>query len=923
GLGVSILIQSPQDGDSPTIPELPTYPPPPPPVELDAQKEDSPEMLHPVPLLQASPSIYSQDASPDMLPTISFVPKDIDMDARTSNGSSFDQTLTSGIVDPTRASQELTADAPGQHLEAPSPMKTPTPEQRRLKKRLLVIKELIDTEYTFGQDMTVVVDIYKGTSSSCGLTPEDVKILFSNSEQVVKFSMDFQDALKQAAKSVYVLPKSQRWLSKRASNYVPNASNSGSPGGSSVQENPEVSDDEKDRQTTVGQTFIELSTRMEKVYSEYLKNHDAANKTLDTLLKNKNKHVNIWLKECRDWASDLTTAWSLDSLLVKPVQRVLKYPLLLTELLSTTPTDHPDHAALADALRETTAMSVRINDMKKRADVVGQVVGSRKRKESDVRAGLSKAFGRRTEKLKQHVGLSEMFTDKEYDALAQRFGDNFFQLQLVMRDVELYTTEMQTATARFHEFVVAIEAYMTVAPSNYPEIESKWCRFRLAAKDVVAVALVDHLAAVRKSVIAPMVTLLKLHDGPQRVMQKRNKRLLDYVKYKAIKDRGDRPDKKLTELGEQFVALNVTLKEELPRLLALTGRLMEACLNSFVQLQTGWHALVQKRLGFALDRLPPDVAAILSDWAGDFTFSEAQVLSLGVCNGAVLADIANVHGSEQPAATSSSSSLPSRRPSSTAARTFSVEYGASPKTSVDFAAAAGLPAYPADALHTSSGRSRASSNFSSSAYITPAAAAATASGIIHTTPSSSRNSTAAISSSAAASSYRTSDASPLLPQLSLDTPRFPEFFPDPLVPLNTPTHVPPDLADHPSSPDAPRYSGFFSSAMPMAETTTTTTAPPSTSMPSALQQQQQQQPLSSPPPTVVKEPKVLFLAASMYEFNIDRARREAGYPYLTYVAGEIFDVIGEKGDLWLARNQDDPTHQVGWIWLRHFAKLAG
>ncbi|KAI2094389.1 hypothetical protein LOZ35_003769 [Ophidiomyces ophidiicola] len=933
GLGVSILIQSPQDGDSPTIPELPTYPPPPPPVELDAQKEDSPEMLHPVPLLQASPSIYSQDASPDMLPTISFVPKDIDTDARTSNGSSFDQTLTSGIVDPTRASQELTADAPGQHLEAPSPMKTPTPEQRRLKKRLLVIKELIDTEYTFGQDMTVVVDIYKGTSSSCGLTPEDVKILFSNSEQVVKFSMDFQDALKQAAKSVYVLPKSQRWLSKRASKYVPNASNSGSPGGSSVQENPEVSDDEKDRQTTVGQTFIELSTRMEKVYSEYLKNHDAANKTLDTLLKNKNKHVNIWLKECRDWASDLTTAWSLDSLLVKPVQRVLKYPLLLTELLSTTPTDHPDHAALADALRETTAMSVRINDMKKRADVVGQVVGSRKRKESDVRAGLSKAFGRRTEKLKQHVGLSEMFTDKEYDALAQRFGDNFFQLQLVMRDVELYTTEMQTATARFHEFVVAIEAYMTVAPSNYPEIESKWCRFRLAAKDVVAVALVDHLAAVRKSVIAPMVTLLKLHDGPQRVMQKRNKRLLDYVKYKAIKDRGDRPDKKLTELGEQFVALNVTLKEELPRLLALTGRLMEACLNSFVQLQTGWHALVQKRLGFALDRLPPDVAAILSDWAGDFTFSEAQVLSLGVCNGAVLADIANVHGSEQPAAATSSSSLPSRRPSSTAARTFSVEYGASPKTSVDFAAAAGLPAYPADALHTSSGRSRASSNFSSSAYITPAAAAAaaaaaaTASGIIHTTPSSSRNSTAAISSSAAASSYRTSDASPLLPQLSLDTPRFPEFFPDPLVPLNTPTHVPPDLADHPSSPDAPRYSGFFSSAMPMAETTTTTTAPSSTSMPSALQQhqQQQQQPLSPPPPppTVVKEPKVLFLAASMYEFNIDRARREAGYPYLTYVAGEIFDVIGEKGDLWLARNQDDPTHQVGWIWLRHFAKLAG
>ena len=67
--------------------------------------------------------------------------------------------------------------------------------------------------------------------------------------------------------------------------------------------------------------------------------------------------------------------------------------------------------------------------------------------------------------------------------------------------------------------------------------------------------------------------------------------------------------------------------------------------------------------------------------------------------------------------------------------------------------------------------------------------------------------------------------------------------------------------------------------------------------------------------------KVLFPVASVYEFNIDRARREAGIPYLTYVTGEIFDVIGERGELWLAKNQDDPQQQIGWIWNKHFAKL--
>ncbi|KAJ8111059.1 hypothetical protein ONZ43_g5716 [Nemania bipapillata] len=51
-------------------------------------------------------------------------------------------------------------------------------------------------------------------------------------------------------------------------------------------------------------------------------------------------------------------------------------------------------------------------------------------------------------------------------------------------------------------------------------------------------------------------------------------------------------------------------------------------------------------------------------------------------------------------------------------------------------------------------------------------------------------------------------------------------------------------------------------------------------------------------------------------------KKEAGYAYLTYQAGEIFDVIGEKGELWLAKNQDDPSNEVGWLWSKHFAKLA-
>jgi hypothetical protein len=69
------------------------------------------------------------------------------------------------------------------------------------------------------------------------------------------------------------------------------------------------------------------------------------------------------------------------------------------------------------------------------------------------------------------------------------------------------------------------------------------------------------------------------------------------------------------------------------------------------------------------------------------------------------------------------------------------------------------------------------------------------------------------------------------------------------------------------------------------------------------------------------EPKVLFVVASLFEFHIDTNRREAGFPYLKYVAGEVFDILAQRGELWLARNQDDPDKTLGWIWEKHFAML--
>ncbi|KAJ5817558.1 hypothetical protein N7447_007566 [Penicillium robsamsonii] len=749
------------------------------------------------------------------------------------------------------------------------PKDSPSPEQRRLKKRRHIIKELVDTEHTFGHDMIIIEDIYKSTSLTV-LDPDDVKVLFANSDQVAAFSDKFLYDLKQAAQSIYVIPKALRWTSKRKRNNQ--SAESTTPEADEAAELAGMSELEKDRATSVGQIFVTHMAQMEKVYTDYLKNHDTANKKLQVVQRN--PKVSFWLSECQKGAMDLTTAWDLDSLLVKPVQRILKYPLILRDLLESTPNDHPDRAAIASALEEVTNVSHRINELKKRVDLVGQAVG-RKRNQSDVRTGLSKAFGRRTEKFRQQVGLSDLFEDKTYDSLAQKLSDGYFQLQVVMRDAESYSRDVQLYVNQFNEYADSIEEIVSMSPSPYPQLEIKWHQFKMTVQELVKTALPEHLAVVRKTVIDPMVELLGLYNAPQRVMRKRDKRLPEYARYKAIKDRGDKPDKKTIEQGEQFLALNDTLKDELPKLYALTAKLMAACLKNFIEIQTVWYSVLQKKIGVHVELFPNDLDRLISDFNSDHTLMEARVAELSSCNGAMIAHSLNL----VPLSPSERQNpMSPRRPStvnSSNARPGSMNDD-SPKMSRDFSV--GSQSFQSPQIESHSSRS---SRYRADSILSGRIVPGTPNQLLQQVTSSS-------------TPGRTSDVEPFpsLPRLSLDTPFLEDV-------INSSSHS----SNAPTSP-TDRYSGFFSSAMPMSD------VPSDTVVDGHFER-------SAPP----VGPATLFCAASVYDFEID-ARTEGGYPYLTYASGDIFDVIGEKGELWLARNQDDVTRTVGWIWNKHFARLS-
>jgi len=718
--------------------------------------------------------------------------------------------------------------------------------------------------------MKIIEDIYKATVGDL-ITADDKKVLFGNADQVEAFSLEFYDALRRAVAPFYVPPKTSRWHTKRGS-FSTSASGS--------TENTEGTEEEKDKKTVVGATFELYLARMENVYAAYLKNHDSANQRLSKLQEDPT--VKCWLVECHNNASDITSAWDLDSLLVKPVQRILKYPLLLQQLLESTTTDHADRPALERCVRESMNVSQRINQAKKRADLVEQIV-SRKGKDSDVRSGLAKAFGRRTEKLKERVGIAEAYQDAEFDELAHKFGGHFIRLQVCMRDVQGSLVETDKVVDRFNAFAQALEFYLEIGHNNFPEIESRWRKYALAIRELTAVALTEHKATVKRRVIDPMVYAIKLHEGPQNAITKRKKRIVDYAKCKAIEKRGEKPDKRTLEASELYEALNEQLKLDLPKLYSLTAKLIQACLACHREIQMDWLWTWEMKLRPVIDTFPSSLASIPPEFYADYDIIQAQVLSLGLCNGSVLAESAGylspqstqstLVGDESsyyrrpgPAPSSRTLSMGSQHsplPQSTAQTTpeqpknFSGSFTLSPMTAENPVPSNGHPPM--------TGRGRSSSSLST--RMRQLSSQSQASGSMQQQqPPQQVHTTSRMPSTTPSSSYSSSR-----PNTAANRP--PDL-------LYTPSYQRPSIdganrSPRPMSgasyftaqqePVNQRFSGMFSSAMP--------DGPPGSGPAS--------------PKVAPDDTPVMFVAASLFEFNIDRARREAGYPYLTYVQGEV------------------------------------
>ncbi|KAI7886483.1 hypothetical protein K492DRAFT_225385 [Lichtheimia hyalospora FSU 10163] len=273
--------------------------------------------------------------------------------------------------------------------------------------------------------------------------------------------------------------------------------------------------------------------------------------------------VQSFLKSCYKAMQGQTTSWDLPSLLIKPVQRVLKYPLLLQEMANlASPTDPDLEAAAADIQR----VADNINEMKRRKDMAEMILTMKSDQTSQMVHGINKTIARRAYRLKKAVGkksssnnsdkASTMAQNTVFDTLYQRFE---YQQQVghQLADRLMVWVEMVKALCiQTHTFAVSMEDFY-----------GPWGPIQEFSK-VSFGCIADELERQAQELVSTRLSNYhRLFDRPAQVIAKRARKVVDHERAESSVD------------DEAYMAIHTQLVEELPSFLALAAEYFDIVMN--------------------------------------------------------------------------------------------------------------------------------------------------------------------------------------------------------------------------------------------------------------------------------------------------------------------------------------------------------
>lgn len=343
-------------------------------------------------------------------------------------------------------------------------------------------------------------------------------------------------------------------------------------------------------QRTVSSVFLEKMGAIEQAYSLYCARHEAAVARLADVTT-KNAAAASFLHECDEIARPYTSAWDLPSLLIKPVQRVLKYPLFLRSILEQTSSEDPEYAALQQALAQIQGVADRINESKKRMDVVGQHGFGPPAPRAAFRRPVA---GGALRKAKSPTSEGPLTSDEgHYLALVARLDAAEQQLERLAQYCAAWTSSVR---GMYSTELLVVLAWMAVYESGAHDRATleRLVQLRILVEHRLLGQTCEQLErSVERAVHAKVRAALQLVERPKMVVLNRSAKEAEYRKY--LVERARRGGAAPSEGATAFLSMHMQLVDEIPTLLRGLDVVLQHCVLALSQVQAAFYGVVAEQ----------------------------------------------------------------------------------------------------------------------------------------------------------------------------------------------------------------------------------------------------------------------------------------------------------------------------------------
>ncbi|KIY72201.1 hypothetical protein CYLTODRAFT_440784 [Cylindrobasidium torrendii FP15055 ss-10] len=440
------------------------------------------------------------------------------------------------------------------HTNTTTPPESPMGATGPASKRDHAMNELLSSEKSYAADLAIVRQVHiplalgqpiqindtlLTSQVDAPMDADDVKIIFSNIEEVAQFADKFHLALKDAVD-----------------------------------------------QDAVGQLFLDSCAEMERPYKVYIAKHESAAMHLHNLPAS--TELSAYHAQTRTIASSMSHAWDLNSMLIKPVQRLLKYPLLLGTIYDETPSGHPDKDNLRRARDAVQELAHNVNEERRRLDLVKDLL-KRDSRDSPTTLrikGLKPPGGPETDEARRIVNYHKQLAELEE-----------FVGSLAHSSTEWCKTVAESSIA-LKSFADVFGKVVGLSGDLGSEAFDAFVK--TLDNEIIPMA-----ASLSKSLFAtflsPLESLLETLSGPLHLLDTLQNHLWplhNHLLHMPLSAK-NRPPPELIKASAEYVALRGKLAEEIPIYMSMANRVLAGCVvrlsrvqrEYYHQVHSAWKAL--------------------------------------------------------------------------------------------------------------------------------------------------------------------------------------------------------------------------------------------------------------------------------------------------------------------------------------------